>query len=130
MKFLVPVLFFSIIVSSCSSNSEQQPKKKSIRVDMPKVEALDKVVVNANQSATLEVEGMVCKMGCAAAIKGELLKTNAVSECNVDFEEDRKINTVKVEFDNQQIDSTKMVELIESINEGQFTVHGVSTKSL
>lgn len=118
MKVILSALAMSTILLACSSDVNNETDKKPT----PKQPSTEEVVVNADKCAVMEVEGMVCKMGCAAAIKAELLKTNAVSECIVDFVEEQKTNTVEVQFDSQQLDSTKIVNLIQEINEGQFTV--------
>lgn len=116
MKNLFVVAVTSIVLASCSS------EVKEVAEVVQPIETPEEVVVIADSQLELEVEGMVCQMGCAAAIKGELLKTNAVAECDIDFVEERSSNPVKIKYDSQQIDEEKMIALIEEINEGQFTV--------
>lgn len=116
MKNLFVVVVASIVLASCSSKIKEVPE-----VVTP-IETPEEILVVADKVAEFDVEGMVCQMGCAAAIKGELLKTNAVAECDIDFEEERASNPVKIKYDSQKIDSTQMIALIEEINEGQFTV--------
>lgn len=130
MKIIFSLLTVSFVLFACSSEPDGELVTKPVEVKMPNQIEVEKVVVNPDKFASMEVEGMVCKMGCAAAIKAELLKTDAVAECNVEFIEEQKTNTVKFQYDSEKLDSAKVVELIQGINEGQFTIHEMSTGTL
>lgn len=66
-----------LFVLSCSPAKEQKP------------------VAEAKAVATFEIEGMVCKMGCAETINKKLLTLDGVVSSEVDFE----AKTARVEFD-------------------------------
>ena len=77
MKKIVFVLTTGILLSACSSEQE--------KVNTETIEAkTTDVVVNPNQLLTMEIDGMVCKMGCGGAIRKGLkgtkrwLETHAV----------------------------------------------------
>jgi hypothetical protein len=61
-------------------------------------------------------------MGCGASIRKELYATKAVLSVDFDFEDGRKTNTAKIAFDKDKITVDKMVEIISTMNEKQFTV--------
>lgn len=83
--------------------------------------AFDPSTVQANAETQIQVSGMVCKMGCGSTIKKELLETQAVKKVEIDFAEDRKLNTIKVAYDNTKIDEASLVQHIERLNNKQFT---------
>ena len=76
----------------------------------------------ANQKLTLEVEGMVCKMGCGGSIRKALLETKSVRSVDVDYQEDRKHQIVSVFYNKNQINKVAIMKLLESINDKQFKI--------
>ncbi len=75
----------------------------------------------SERTATFEIQGMVCEMGCGASLRKGLYTTDAVSEVKVKYEEDRKENVIEVFYDANQTSPEKMEKIIESLNDGQFT---------
>lgn len=71
--------------------------------------------------AAFEIEGMVCEMGCGAALRKGLYTTEAVSQVKVEYEEDRKANVIQVFYEAGKTSPEKMKTIIESLNDGQFT---------
>ena len=65
---------------------------------------------------------MVCSMGCGGSIRKELKSTGAVSRVEVDFDEEKEKQTVKITYDNRLISKKEIVDRIEKLNKGQFTV--------
>lgn len=64
------------------------------------------------------IEGMVCAMGCAKMIEKEVSALNGVVKCEVDFEGKK----AEVSYDKKVVSEGKIVELIQSFNEGQYKV--------
>lgn len=83
-----------------------------------------------NRTLTVEIEGMVCEKGCGSSIRKALKETGAVGNCTFDFVDERPVNTAIIEFDKDQISADKIIRIISSINENQFSVKKSSTASL
>lgn len=106
------IFIFALLLNlfSCSdSNLKNQNKKEQVAV--------------SNETLVTEVEGMVCSMGCGGSIRKELKSTGAVSRVEVDFDEEKEKQTVKITFDNRLISKNEIVEHIEKLNKGQFSVN-------
>ena len=88
------------------------------------------VAVVPNKLLTMEVDGMVCQMGCGGSIRKALLETGGVSQCEFDFEEDRQTNIAKISFNKDLVSADKLVDVVTTINDKQFTVGTVKTISL
>jgi len=107
------VLAFAAILAACNS---PQPAETT-EAEVQEVVALAEVTPNA--TATLDVEGMTCEMGCKAAIEKHLSKTAGIASCNIDFE-----NAVAVvEYDNGIITQDQIIAEI-----GEVANHAYSAK--
>jgi len=105
------LLTFTLLLSlfSCSDSSlKNEINKEQVAV--------------SNETLVTEVEGMVCSMGCGGSIRKELKSTGAVSRVEVDFDEEKEKQTVKITYDNRLISKKEIVDRIEKLNKGQFTV--------
>ena len=115
MKKILYLSLSLFLVAACAEkdqNHEQNSEETSE----------NNVVVTANKKLTLDIDGMVCKMGCGGAIRKELKATGAVSHVDFDFDEERTTNFATVYFDSELTNTSKIVKLITTINDGQFTV--------
>lgn len=104
-SLLVSVLFFA-----CTDNSKDN--------------------LSANAVVEFEIEGMVCEMGCGASLRKGLFETGFVSEVKVDYAEKNPSNTIKVYFNENNITTDKMEEIIESLNENQFKARLIKVDEL
>jgi copper chaperone CopZ len=105
------IFAFALLLSlfSCTDSSlKNEDKKEQVAV--------------SNETLVTEVEGMVCSMGCGGSIRKELKSTGAVSRVEVDFDEEKEKQTVKITYDNRLISKKEIVAKIEKLNKGQFTV--------
>jgi len=119
MKKIVFVLATGLLFSACSS--EKQPGNGE------NMEAETKaIVVNPNQLLTMEIDGMVCQMGCGGSIRKGLKETNGVASVEFDFEEERKTNVAKIAYDKSIVSSEELIKVVSNLNEGQFLVGTVS----
>lgn len=121
MKFVVFSVGMIALISSCTETTVDQGKTE--------VTEVQKVVI-PNKLLTVEIDGMVCQMGCGSAIRKALLETGGVSSCEFDFEEERKTNISKISFDKNAVSADKLVKIISELNEGQFTTGQVKTVTL
>lgn len=83
-----------------------------------------------NKALYGNVEGMVCKMGCAASIRKELNAMDGVDDVRIDFVKDRSNQELVVLYNDSKIDQELIVSTIESINNKQFIVSDVSSKNI
>ena len=100
---------------ACSS--EVQVDSNQIQGEVSNAE-----LVLPNRLLTVEIEGMVCEMGCGGSIRKDLKATGGVSDVTFDYKEDRNTNFVAVTYDSQRITEQEMIERLSDLNEGQFTV--------
>jgi copper chaperone CopZ len=107
---LIIMLSVLMVSLSCSSDNETTSNENVV----------------ANEIATITIDGMTCEVGCAGYIAKKLNKTKGVKSCDMDFE--TKIATVK--FDNTQISAEDIKEIIEDLNDGQYSVTEMSSETL
>jgi len=119
--YMLPVAGF-LMFSSCSSDVPVKTAAQEQAVSPGKVVP--------NRILSLEIEGMVCKMGCGGSIRKELKATGAVADCEFDFEEDREVNTAKIAFNKEKISADEIVKIISEMNEKQFSVGKTSTSEI
>ena len=113
-----------ITLFGCSEDAE-------VKTDMGKVESNTKEVkVNANRLLTMEIDGMVCQMGCGGSIRKELKATGAVSGVEFDFEDDRETNIAKISFDKNSITVDELIKVVSEINDGQFKIGKTSSEEV
>lgn len=114
----------AFVLSSCTSN-----EKKIISVEKKVVyKKLDPV--HANRKLAIEVSGMTCEHACGGSIRMALKETGAVDRVSYDFEDGRKTNTAYITFDKSKISADKIVSIIETINEKQFTTGKLSSSDI
>ena len=86
--------------------------------------------VTPNSVMTMEVEGMVCQMGCGASIRKELKATGGVSDCEFDFDKDRPTDVATIAYDSEVVSEQEIVDIVSKMNEKQFTVKNTSVESM
>jgi len=122
-KYLYCFLVGLFMFSACSSAETQTiDEQMVVETNTPKVVPTDLL--------TMKVQGMSCEMGCGAAIRKELLTTNAVQGVSFDFKMGRDTNIAKISYDKTQISKEKLSEMISKINDNQFFVQEVSNEPL
>lgn len=123
MKFVVVSIGILAFAASCSQTTPDQGTAE-------RVEGQTQKEVVPNKVLTVEIDGMVCQMGCGSAIRKALLETGGVSSCEFDFEEDRKTNVSSISFDKNLVTADRLVKIISEVNKGQFTTGQVKTVTL
>jgi copper chaperone CopZ len=119
-------LFISLVVvfSACNSTPE------TIVLRREKVVKTTKTKVSGTKKMTTEIEGMTCEMGCGGSIRKALKETGGVERVQYDFVEGRKKQVALITYDAVKIDAQKMLQLIQTINEKQFTAKLVKDESI
>jgi hypothetical protein len=120
MKNSIHLALFLILLSCSDTNENNSISKTKIVVKTNEVQA--------NRVLEAEISGMVCKMGCGSSIRKEMLATKAVESCEIDYQDKRKTNKIKVTFDKNKISADKLVSKINLMNEKQFQVVKSDTK--
>ena len=119
-------LFISIVVvfSACNSTPE------TIVLRREKVVKTTKTKVSGTKKMTAEIDGMTCEMGCGGSIRKALKETGGVERVQYDFVAGRKKQVAVVTYDAAKTDVLKMLQLIQTINEKQFTAKLLKDESI
>jgi hypothetical protein len=119
MKTALYLLFSLLFLAACNNStidkkvSENKPATSNV----------------ANTKLALNVNGMVCKMGCGGSIRKELLATNAVEKVEVDFVEEKESQLITVYYNNSLSSKEKLLKVINEMNDKQFTAQIISESS-
>lgn len=107
MKNLIAFIVVITFLVSCSSTSEKEN-------------------IMANTNTVLSIEGMTCETGCAKRIESKLAKLEGVKSCVVDFEK----KEATIVYDDESISETKFVDLVEGLNDHQYSVSEIETEKI
>jgi hypothetical protein len=119
MKTALYLLFSLLFLAACNNAtidkkvSENKPATSNV----------------ANTKLALNVNGMVCKMGCGGSIRKELLATNAVEKVEVNFVEEKESQLITVYYNNSLSSKEKLLKVINEMNDKQFTAQAISESS-
>ena len=114
------VFVFLLLLTSCNNEASDIATKVSQVADSKE----------PNKTLYANVEGMVCKMGCAASIRKELTAIDGVDEVRIDFVEDRTKQELVVFYSDAKTNQDLIVSSIESINKNQFVVSDIVSKDV
>ena len=107
------LLFFTIL--GCS---------EPLNVDII-ITSLEVVGPDGKTSAKLEIQGMMCEVGCAAKVKKELLELDGVASVIIDFDSERESDFAIVEYDKKAIKPELLASTVSGIADGKL--YGVSS---
>lgn len=119
------IFILSLLLFACSENASNDASNDASSKTSESTE-----VKTPNKLCVADVEGMVCKMGCVASIKKELRAVKGVSDVQIDFKEDEPIQEVKIAYNDQNVNESKIQSTIESINNNQFSISAIRTENL
>ena len=111
---------FLVLLSSCKNEASDKATNTTQSLNSLK----------PNKTLSANVEGMVCKMGCAASIRKELNAIDGVDEVRIDFVEDRAKQELTVLYNDTKINQELIVSSIETINEKQFVVSDLVSQNI
>ena len=107
-KSFLAIAVASILFLSC--------KKTEVKVATESGIAKKEVSVEVKtETATFNIEGMTCAIGCAKTIQEKLAAMDGVQKATVDF--DKK--TATVEFDATKLTPAKLLEAVETTGDGK-----------
>ncbi len=106
-KTIVALAFVSLLMTSCKKEAATTETITQKTAETPKKEVV--IAAENVQTASFEIEGMTCAIGCAKTIEEELGGLEGVQKATVDF--DSKKATVVFDKTIQNQDNlTKVVE--------------------
>lgn len=111
IKQTLAVAFISLLLVSCKNeNSSSTEEIQAIEQD-----TTNTIVANP-KTASFEIEGMTCEVGCANLIEGKLNKLEGITEAKVDFES----KTATVTYDADKVNQEKITKTVEGIAGGEL----------
>jgi mercuric ion binding protein len=125
MKFTKIIAAFaiaSLVLVSCKK--EQDKNLANIKPLNTAVKEHKAIAAENVQTASFEIEGMTCAMGCAKTIEKELSNLDGVEKATVDF--DKK--TATVVFDKTVQNQDSFTKVVEATGDGK-TYKVLNTKS-
>lgn len=106
-KTIVALAFVSLLMTSCKKEAATTETITQKTAETPKKEVV--IAAENVQTASFEIEGMTCAIGCAKTIEEELSGLEGVQKATVNF--DSKKATVVFDKSIQNQDNlTKVVE--------------------
>lgn len=111
-KSFLTVVLASVLLTSCKETASEPKAEASAETSSTTKEAIAAV---KPETATFNIEGMTCAIGCAKTIEKELAGMEGVQKATVDF--DKK--TATVEFDATKQTPEKLVETVEATADGK-----------
>lgn len=110
-KTALVVALSAISFTSCKKEEKTAENTTNTEATAPKKE----IAAENLETASFEIEGMTCAMGCAATIEKKLAETEGVKEAKVDFE----TKTATVAFDKTVNNQESLTKLVEAVADGK-----------
>lgn len=117
IKFIATVLLASLLFVGCKEKSTEVVSNSEMEVETPKVKK--EIAATNLQTASFNIKGMTCAIGCAKTIEEELNGLDGVQIAKVDF--DKELATVS--FDKTVLNPKKLTKVVEATADGKsYTV--------
>lgn len=127
--FVIGILSLSLVACEAAVDSTSKDQAKTEKKTEKKKEKEEpKIAVEPNRVLTMELDGMVCSMGCGGSIRKELNATGAIADCDFDFEDERTTDVATIQFDKDKITADEIVKIVSEINDGQFSIGDTSSE--
>ncbi|WP_432222872.1 heavy-metal-associated domain-containing protein [Flavobacterium sp. TMP13] len=113
IKSLAALAIMSIFFIDCKKNESEKisPKK-----EVTEAAIIKKAVAPENlQTASFEIEGMTCAVGCARTIEKELVAMEGIQEATVDFD----TKTATVSFDKNLQNPESLTKAVQASADGK-----------
>lgn len=117
---ITPVAIVAVMLSCSSDEAEVRIEKATQNEANDNGEQLPDV--EADRMLVVELEGMVCEMGCGGSIRKELYASNAVETVSFEFDENKAVDIARVAYDRNKISADEILGIITTTNDGQFDV--------
>lgn len=117
LKSIVTIALASLMFVGCKEKTNDTATDAASENNTPKVK---KEIAAANlQTASFNIKGMTCAIGCAKTIQEELNGLDGVKMATVDF--DKELATVS--FDKTILTPEKLIKVVEAAADGKsYTV--------
>jgi mercuric ion binding protein len=118
-KSLLALVFAGALFVGCKETSKA-PEKNTTETTAKNETAVvgkqdSRVSEQAKQTASFNIEGMTCAMGCAKTIESKLAAMDGVTKASVDFEK----KSATVEYDSAKQSPEKIAEAVEAVAGGE-----------
>lgn len=110
-KSFLALALTSVLFISCKETASEPTLEATTETTAPK----EIVAAVKPETATFNIEGMTCAMGCAKTIEKELAGMDGVQKATVDF--DKK--TATVEYDATKQTPEKLFATVEAAADGK-----------
>lgn len=112
-KSISTIILASLLFLGCKEKSSETVSDSATETDAPKVK---KEIASANlQTASFNIKGMTCAIGCAKTIQEELNGLEGVQAATVDFEKE----LATVSFDKTVLSPEKLTKVVEATADGK-----------
>ncbi len=112
-KIVASLAIASLVFVSCKKEEDKNLANIKPIEAAPKAH---KAIADENvQTASFEIEGMTCAMGCAKTIEKELSNLDGVEKATVDF--DKK--TATVVFDKTVLNQENLTKTVQATGDGK-----------
>ena len=81
-------------------------------------------------SAKIAIKGMTCQMSCVSTVNKTLNGINGVESVVIDFDENKTTDFATVTFNTQNTSAVALLNSIESIGDGLYTVESIEVYDL
>jgi copper chaperone CopZ len=117
IKSLATLMLASLLFVGCKEKTAETVSDDATETQAPKVK---KEIAAANlQTASFNIKGMTCAIGCAKTIQEELNGLDGVQTATVDFEKE----LATVSFDKTVLNPEKLTKVVEATADGKsYTV--------
>ena len=112
-KTIVALAFVSLLMTSCKKEAATTETTTEKTAEKPKKEVV--IAAQNVQTASFEIKGMTCAIGCAKTIEEELGALEGVQKATVDF--DSKKATVI--FDKTVQNQDNLTKVVEATADGK-----------
>jgi copper chaperone CopZ len=110
MRLFSFFLLASLLMVGCSEPFHGTPEITNVIMEGSKEKRV----------AILEIEGMMCEIGCVSKVKKELLELEGVSNVFMDFDSDRETNFANVEYDIKKVSLFSIYNSVNIIADGRL----------
>lgn len=117
IKSIATVLLASLLFVGCKEKTTEAVSDSETETGAPKVKK--EIAATNLQTASFNIKGMTCAIGCAKTIEEELNGLDGVQTAKVDF--DKELATVS--FDKTVLNPEKLTKVVEATADGKsYTV--------
>jgi mercuric ion binding protein len=115
VKQTLLVATLAIATISCKNDRETSTEANVVETETSATERPKTIAANP-KTASFEIEGMTCAVGCASLIESKLNKVDGVTEVKVDFE----TKTATVTYDADKLNQEKLTKTVEGVAGGDL----------